>query len=221
MSGTCMIDVCGEALALLPERALLWLARRTLLIADAHFGKSAAFRAAGMPLPRGATSDDLQRMTALVERHAVDRIVFLGDFLHSRHSRNDATLAALIAWRERHPALALELVRGNHDRHAGPPPAGLGVTEREEPWVDGPFAFAHHPEGSDAGYVLAGHVHPAVRLFGTARERVRLPCFVFGERIGVLPAFGALTGTQDVERAPRQRLYAVTPQRVFAVPASG
>jgi DNA ligase-associated metallophosphoesterase len=221
MSGGCTVEVCGEALALLPERALLWPARRTLLIADAHFGKSAAFRAAGMPLPRGATSDDLQRMSALIVRHAVERIVFLGDFLHSRHSRNEATLAALVAWRERHPDLALDLVRGNHDRHAGAPPTGLGITEREEPWVQGPFAFAHHPEASPAGYVLAGHLHPAVRLFGPGRERVRVPCFVFGERVGVLPAYGALTGAQDVAQGPGQRIYAVTPERVVAVPATG
>ena len=44
---------------LLAERALYWPRAATLFVADVHLGKAAAFRAGGVPLPRGATAADL------------------------------------------------------------------------------------------------------------------------------------------------------------------
>ena len=37
-------------------------------------------------------------------------------------------------------------------------------------------------------YALAGHLHPTLAV-----DSMRLPCFHFGPRIGVLPAFSAFT----------------------------
>jgi hypothetical protein len=98
MSAT--IEVAGEALRLLPERALLWPARRLLMVADAHFGKAARFRTLGVPVPSGTTASNLQVLDALVLRHAVERIVFLGDLMHGRLLHGSATFNALIDWRE-------------------------------------------------------------------------------------------------------------------------
>ena len=44
--------LAGEAVELLPERALHWIRERTLFVADVHLGKAAAFRAGGVPVPR-------------------------------------------------------------------------------------------------------------------------------------------------------------------------
>ena len=48
------VDLCGEAVRLLPERCLYWGRRRTLILADPHFGKADAFRAAAVPVPGAA-----------------------------------------------------------------------------------------------------------------------------------------------------------------------
>ncbi len=127
------IDIAGEAIALLPERALLWPRERTLFVADAHFGKDAAFRAGGLPVPEGTNGETLAVLDALIARHGIARIVFLGDFLHARTARTPATLSALADWRARHAALDLALVRGNHDLHAGDPPEELGIDVVAEP----------------------------------------------------------------------------------------
>ena len=59
--------VCmGEEVTLLAERAVLWASARTLIIADPHFGKDSTFRAAGVPVPGGATEADLGRLAAMV-----------------------------------------------------------------------------------------------------------------------------------------------------------
>ena len=80
-------DIAGEQLVLLPERAAYWRRVQTLLVADPHFGKAAAFRAAGVPVPRGTTTGSLARLDAALARTGATRIVFLGDFLHARVGR--------------------------------------------------------------------------------------------------------------------------------------
>jgi metallophosphoesterase superfamily enzyme len=109
----------------------------------------------------------------------------------------------------------LILVRGNHDRHAGDPPAELNVHCVNAPYVIGPFALSHHPVASDVGYTLAGHIHPGIRLYGRGGDRARLPCFYFGREYGVLPAFGDFTGLADIDYRPEDRIYAVTGTEVI------
>src|SRR6185436_13839134 len=71
-------SVAGEQLRLLGERAVFWERVRTLFVADPHFGKAAAFRAAGVLVPRGTTGETLSRLDAALDRTGAERIVFLG-----------------------------------------------------------------------------------------------------------------------------------------------
>lgn len=217
MSGAHEITVTGEELTLFASRAVFWKRRRMLLIADAHFGKAAAFRAGGLPVPRGTTADALSRMDDLIERTGAGLIVFLGDYLHAREGRAPETLRALGAWRETHGEVDMLLVRGNHDRHAGDPPAELRIQCADSPVVEGPFVLAHHPKPDGRGYVLAGHLHPAVRVRGLARDYERLDCFWFGERIGVLPAFGDFTGSADIDAAVDDRVIAIADDDLMVI----
>ncbi|HEU4621445.1 MAG TPA: ligase-associated DNA damage response endonuclease PdeM [Burkholderiaceae bacterium] len=212
------IEIAGERLHLLPQRAAYWARERTLFIADIHFGKAAAFRAQGVPVPRGTTAENLAVLDALLDTTQAERIVFLGDFLHAKTSHAPATLGALRAWRSRCAQLDLVLVRGNHDARAGEPPKDLGVRVVDEPFRFGPFALCHHPQTLDGAYVLAGHIHPAYRLHGRG-EAVRLPCFWFNHALGVLPAFGSFTGTHTIAPAPGDRIFLVTPDRVLPLRA--
>ncbi|MDP3286967.1 MAG: DEAD/DEAH box helicase, partial [Methyloversatilis sp.] len=59
------LDIAGESMTLLAERALWWPAQSTLLIADAHFGKGVTFRARGVAVPSGTSDDTLDRLAAL------------------------------------------------------------------------------------------------------------------------------------------------------------
>jgi DNA ligase-associated metallophosphoesterase len=188
-----------------------------LLIADIHFGKAAAFRALGVPVPRGTTSDNLARLDALLAQHETRHILFLGDFLHASTSHAQATLGALRQWRSRNATLRLTLVRGNHDEHAGDPPADLEIEMRDEPLELGPFSFCHHPHAQARGYVIAGHLHPVFRL-AAAGDSVRLPCFVFGERSGILPSFGAFTGGFAIDPQAGERVFVTTGEAVYSVP---
>lgn len=203
------LEIAGSELWLLAERAVYWPQRRALLVADVHFGKAAAFRRLGQPVPRGTTEGNLQRLDALLQRYPTEQLIFLGDFLHAPESHAAATLARLAHWRAEHGELRLTLIRGNHDRRAGDPPAELGIEIVSEPLLAGPFALQHEPTPHPTHHVLAGHVHPAYRLRGRGRQSLRLPCFCIGERVSLLPAFGEFTGAADIGAEPGRRLFLV------------
>ena len=211
----------GELLELWPERVILLPEHGLLLAADVHVGKAQAFRALGVPVPSGTTEDTLGRLSALLDASGARELVLLGDFLHSVHVQSaSATLAALQRWRTRHAQTTVRLVRGNHDARAGDPPAALGIEVVDEPWSVGDgLALAHHPRSVPGRYVLAGHLHPCVRLGGRGGDRLRLACFHFGAEVGVLPAFGAFTGMHPIERRDGDRVYAIAGQLVRAIDA--
>ena len=211
-----MVKVGGEQMMLLPEKAVFWPAERMLIIADIHFGKAAAFRAQGVQVPRGTTSENLAGLDFLVAAHGARRIMFLGDFLHARASHASSTQQAMLAWRRRQSALSLTLVRGNHDLHAGDPAAALGIALVDEPYTIGPFAFCHHPEMDVPGYALAGHIHP-VYVLATRFDALRLPCFVVGRERMILPSFGAFTGGHAIRPGPGDSIYVTSGEAVHSV----
>lgn len=214
----------GATLRLLPQRAAYLPEHDTLLVADAHIGKAQSFRKLGVPVPGGTTVETLDRLTAALAATGAQRVIFLGDLLHSVRSRAAATWAAVARWREAHGQLRLTLVRGNHDAHAGDPPAEWGVDCLDGPLpLGGPgsLALAHHPHALAGHYVLAGHVHPAAVLGGRAHDSLRLPCFHFGPQIGVLPAFGGFTGMHVLRRWPGDRVFVIAGDVVRALPPAG
>jgi DNA ligase-associated metallophosphoesterase len=209
------VDIRGEELLLLFERAAFWPRGKTLLIADAHFGKAASFRASGVPVPRGTTAGALARVDALLDRTSARRVAFLGDFLHAKEGRVPNTVQAIAEWRARHERIDMTLVRGNHDRRAGDPPPEIGIDCVDAPLLDGPFALAHHPRAVAGAYVLAGHLHPAVVMTGPGRQRERLVCFWLGAEVAVLPAFGDFTGVANVTPAMGDRVFVIAGESVL------
>lgn len=212
-----MTEICirNERLQLFAERAVYWVRTETLLIADTHWGKAATMRATGIPIPGGTTTADMDRLTALLERTGARRMVLLGDVIHAKAGRAPKTLASVMEWRGRHPALEMVMVRGNHDRHAGDPPAALRMECVDAPKIEAPFVFQHFPAPSQHGYALAGHTHPAYRVHGRAGERATVACFHFTRTHGTLPAFGALTGCALVSPDPDDELYGIAGDEVI------
>jgi uncharacterized protein len=212
------VRLAGEDVLLLPERALFWPRAATLVAADFHWGKGATFRAAGIPIPVGATSDDLARLDAALLRTCARRLIVLGDLFHARAGRIAThTLAELRRWRGLRPDLEIQLVRGNHDRHAGDPPEDLRINCVSAPAFLPPFVLRHEPGEAADGYTLAGHIHPGVVLAGPALQRERLPCFWLTPRTAVLPAFGSFTGLAPVVPAPGDRVFVVADDELVAV----
>jgi DNA ligase-associated metallophosphoesterase len=216
IQGSVAIEVGGEQLILLPQKAAFWPRERMLVIADIHFGKAAAFRSWGIPVPRGTTSENLHALDDLILLTGAEHVLFLGDFLHARAAHAAGTQAAMLAWRRRRSELILTLVRGNHDKHAGDPAGQLGIDLVDEPYTVGPLSFCHHPDIAAPGYVLAGHVHP-VYVLATRFDALRLPCFVAGPRRMILPSFGSFTGGHALRPEPDERIWVSSGEAVHGV----
>lgn len=219
IDGSLTTALDGERVTLLAERALYWPRERTVFVADVHLGKAAAFRAGGVPLPRGSTAADLARLTRVLERTGASRIIVLGDFIHAKAGRVPALAEAFARWRIQHAAIDVMLVRGNHDARAGDPPAAWNVGCVDEPFALPPFLACHRITQPASGYALCGHVHPGVRVHGSGEQSARLPCFVLGARRAILPAFGRFTGLADVLPAPRERIVVIAGRELFALPS--
>jgi DNA ligase-associated metallophosphoesterase len=207
--GAIEITAGGATLWLLPGRAAFWPRASTLLIADAHLGKAAAFRRAGIPVPQGTTESNLSRLAALLTACGAHRLVFLGDLVHDAAGRRAAS-AAFERWRAQFAELDVLLVRGNHDRRAGDPAPLWHVQVVTEPFIEHGLALCHVPQTVEGCYALSGHVHPGVRLNGRGRDNVRLPCFWFTDMHAVLPAFGDFTGLAEVFPGPTDRVFVDT-----------
>jgi DNA ligase-associated metallophosphoesterase len=211
------IDCMGEQLMLSPQRALIWQRRRTLLLGDSHFGKGAVFRRAGIALPAGSAQTDLERLAALVNQHAIERVIVLGDFFHGRVDPDEPFIAAFAAFKQRHQTLEIAAIPGNHDRWSRGSELGKMIHWLDEGTRDEPFVFRHNATGETEVYALTGHLHPVVCMYGRGRDRLTLPVFWFRQNYAVLPAFGSFTGGYRIYPYQDDRVYAVVPDAVIPV----
>lgn len=189
-----------------------------LVVADVHLGKAASFRALGVPVPAGTTGGNLARLDALLAATGARTLVFLGDLFHAPRAHGGAQRAALTAWRRRHAAVEMRLVEGNHDARAGRPDPALGIEVVREPHPLAGVLLCHHPQLIAGHAVLAGHLHPCVRVARRIDPGVRLPCFWLRDGLGILPAFGDFTGGARIQREPGDRVIAVVDDRLFEIP---
>lgn len=210
------VNLHGETVLLHPERALIWPATRTLLIADPHFGKDDVFRRAGIALPTGTADADLARLTGLIEAHGCERLLVLGDFVHAATRAGDSFLAAFSDWRASHRSLVVDVIAGNHDRHEQVARWQGALQWHATSLVQAPFVFSHTPVPDERGYVIAGHLHPVFHL-ARARRRLRVPVFWQQPDVLVMPSFGSFTGGATIRPAPADVIYAVGPERVVAL----
>jgi DNA ligase-associated metallophosphoesterase len=218
MSEDVALDIEGETVLLHPERAAVWRERRTVLVADTHFGKSALFRRHGVAVPDGSDELDRSRLARVIRATRSIRLIILGDFLHAPLASDSREAADVEAWCAALDDVEIVVLAGNHDRGAldvWRPPLQWHIGDLIEP----PFRFTHDAarpvrEGS-ALFTVSGHVHPVARIGASRTRAPRVPVFWKRQRGLVLPAFGVFTGGAVVIPRAGEQLYAAGPERVL------
>ncbi|MCE7864131.1 MAG: ligase-associated DNA damage response endonuclease PdeM [Bacteroidetes bacterium CHB5] len=211
------LEIEGEYIELLPQKAL-WLKNRGIvLLADLHFGKINHFRKSGIPVPPRANNKNTELLISVLQITKPERVIFLGDLFHSHYNEEWEVLGQV---RRHFVNCAFELVLGNHDILSALQYErnNLQVHKRELRLQK--FLLTHEPmDQVPAGvYNLSGHIHPAVRLKGTGRQSVMLPCFYFGKQQGILPAFGSFTGMARIVPKKEDRIFVIAENKVITYP---
>lgn len=213
------LDLFGEHITLLAERALFWHRHRWLVAGDLHLGKAGHFQRRGIALPSGSQEKTLARLNALIQTFRPERVIFLGDLFHSARNREWEDVRE---WLSRHPPL-FTLVMGNHEILPERIYTEMGldcVTVLEQE----PFVFRHEPPlvGSaaterDGRVHICGHLHPSIRIAMAGRQRVTLPCFHLSGDVLTLPAFGDLTGRHRIQPQAADRVYAIADSSIIQI----
>lgn len=203
----------ASQLELLPQRALWHRATGCLLVADLHLGKAESFQASGIPLPSDGDLSTLNQLLDLAAQLQPQRVVVLGDLIHSRLGLT-AELRAKIGALPELLGCPLEMIGGNHDQGSWLEGLSAGAPRR-----CGDLWLSHEPCTPMEADLLnvAGHVHP-VAVLGKGADRLRLPCFALRRpaRQLLLPAFGHLTGGYAV--SPDYERWVIAEAQVLAVP---
>ena len=205
-------QLLGQTLHLLPEKGIFWEEKNYLILADLHLGKAGHFRKSGIPISDLIHSKDILILVKLIAKFKPQQVIFLGDLFHSDHNQGWEVFKR---WIKSKAPLPFKLVLGNHDvlDESSYRISNLEVMEKLSLH---PFDLTHIPEETEL-YNLAGHIHPAVRLTGKGRQSLRLPCFYFGKKNGLLPAFGNFTGTAKINIDKTDAVFAIADNKVVRV----
>jgi len=215
------IIIENQNLLLIPEKAIFWIEKKILLIADLHLGKVGHFRKSGIPIPRELEQEDLAVLSDLILAYQPEELLILGDFFHS-HMNSDWNWIAL--WRQQFPHLRIHLVKGNHDLLKEEDWRSMEIEMHENILEIPPFSFCHHPPViSDhtipKTYYFCGHIHPAYILKGMAGQSKRLPCFYVEPGLAILPSFGRFTGGHALKRKVNSQIYLISGQDIIKLPS--
>ena len=197
----------GIELELMADCAIHWRQEETLFLADPHFGKTATFREAGIPVPEQTTRDDCERINKLIVQTKSKRLIILGDFFHSRNGKTETVRETLISWRTCFPELEIHLIRGNHDLRAGDPWTELTIFCHDDPWIFNGIECRHNPVLHSNSHYLAGHIHPGYTLRDSGKSALRAACFHLSHLFIILPAFGSFTGLKNIKPAHEDRIF--------------
>ncbi|MEO1590241.1 MAG: ligase-associated DNA damage response endonuclease PdeM [Cyanobacteria bacterium J06632_22] len=202
------IDVLGQSLCLLPEKAIYLPVSKSLLVSDVHLGKAETFQSLGVPVTGQVNTATLLRLRQLCEAWQPEQLLVLGDLFHSPRSLVPEVTEAWQAFLAATPA-EVTLIVGNHDRRLVSQLDRFDMQCQVEAVVQDGLVLSHEPVAEQrAGLNICGHVHPVVVL-RSQLDRLRLPCFYLekAQRCLTLPAFGDFTGGYEVDLLPGTAAY--------------
>jgi len=207
--------ILNNSFLLSAGRCIFWEEEKALILSDLHFGKTGHFRKNGIAVPQTIFKEDMQRLTAQVQYFKAEQLIIVGDLFHSQANKE---MDLFIKWRNDFAQLNIKLIIGNHDILDEGWYDKAGITCIKDQWQTGPFIFTHDKAECDSikdCYIFSGHIHPAVVLFGNAKQSLKFPCFYFTRTFGVLPAFGRFTGMHTINPAKGDTVFALAQNKVI------
>jgi uncharacterized protein len=201
-----------------PEKIIFWEEEKALILSDLHLAKTGHFRKAGIGVPQNLYKEDLQRLFHAIQFFQPQKLIVVGDLFHSRENKE---MDIFLKWRNDISHVHIHLVKGNHDILEKNWYEKSGIeTSAEELSIEN-FCFMHDVSAIDerettANYFFSGHIHPGIKIKNNLQS-LHFPCFYFGEKYCVLPAFGKFTGLAMIKPKKGETVYAIVNQSLIKV----
>jgi DNA ligase-associated metallophosphoesterase len=198
------------------DRCIFWEEEKILILSDLHLGKTGHFRKAGIAIPQAVFKEDMQRLVTQLQSFKPRQVIIIGDMFHSESNKEHDFF---LKWRQNFSSLPIHLVKGNHDILKKEWYALADITIHTCELLVGDFVVVHAVVDCrvpDHGYIFSGHIHPAVTIRGLGKQSLNFPCFYFGKRYAVLPAFSKFTGTFTIEPKAGENVFALVKQTIIS-----
>lgn len=207
-----LYKILGESFYLLPEKAVYWKEKRTLIISDLHLGKAAHFRKSGIQVPESVHISDYIRIKNLLEKFNPKQTLILGDLFHSDFNNEWKRFSN---WIQGQNKIHFLLIMGNHDILPQELYRIANLQVYHESYDIQPFTFTHRLVKDRSCFTICGHTHPAVKIYGSAKQSITLPCYYFTNLYGILPAFGNFTGYGRIKPTENDDIFVVLENSVI------
>ena len=207
----------NQTLWLSPARCIFWEEEKALILSDMHFGKTGHFRKSGIGVPQNIYKEDLQRLFTQIQFFKPSTLLIAGDMFHSHANKE---IEFFFKWRNDIPRVSIFLIKGNHDvltnklyEEANIKVAGKKLSVKN-------FCFTHdiasecEMEGEHL-FTFSGHIHPGIKVNGSGKQSLMLPCFYFSDNHAVLPAFSLFTGLYKLTPNKRDNVFALVENQVI------
>jgi uncharacterized protein len=201
------------------DRTLFWEEEKALIVSDLHFGKTGHFRKSGIAVPAAVYKEDLQRLVVQIQYFQPNDLIIVGDMFHSYANRE---LELFLKWRSDLSDIRFRLIRGNHDVLEESWYEKAGIDLSPQTLTVHQFHFIHDitgqlekksgfdvKTGEAPSYFFSGHIHPGIRIQGAGKQSLCFPCFYFGGKYAVLPAFSRFTGIAMIYPEPEEQVFAI------------
>jgi uncharacterized protein len=207
------------------DRTMFWEEERALILSDLHFGKTGHFRKSGIAIPPSVYKEDLQRLVIQIQYFQPRELIIVGDMFHSHGNKE---LDLFLKWRSDLSGIHIRLIRGNHDilKDEWYKQAEIDLSSQTLSRQD--FHFVHdisdqlnRKEGfiqnvsKERSYFFSGHLHPGIRINGIGKQSLCFPCFYFGKKYAVLPAFSRFTGVAMIYPEAEEEVFAIVNQELI------
>lgn len=206
------ISINASTFILHPSAAVFWKEESIVLISDVHLGKISHFRKHGVAVPENSVSKNFEELTNVLEFFKPKKLIFLGDLFHSKKNNEWSLFEHWI----KSVSTEIILIEGNHDIISKHHYDDINIKVIPELIIND-FLLTHHPEEREGLFNFCGHIHPAIRLYGTGRQFLKLPCFFQKQNQMILPAFGEFTGTYFLVPDQNDCVYAIANNEVILV----
>jgi len=206
------IQIHNQNFTLHASGSLFWHEKSTLLISDVHLGKVSHFRKHGAAVPQKAIQANFDLMNEVVDFFNPNAIYYLGDLFHS-HINNEWSLFE--NWISK-SIIKIILINGNHDIISPLKYEALGIKILDE-LVEKNFLLTHHPEEREGFFNFCGHIHPAIKIRGSGKQSLRLPCFFKSPNQLILPAFGEFTGSFTLKPTKKDQVFAIAEGMIIKI----